>query len=65
MGLRPDRAPRTSHHSRLTPARALGFLAYPREVHYRGPPGTASHLENLAGRLGGRRLLGAWFFGDE
>jgi hypothetical protein len=54
-----------SHQSRLTPARALDFLAYPREVHYRGTPGTASHLEALAGRLGGRRFLGVSFVGDE
>jgi hypothetical protein len=54
-----------SHHSRLMPARALDFLAYPREVPCRGTPGTASHLEALARRLGGRRLLGAWFSGDE
>jgi hypothetical protein len=53
------------HHSRLTPARALDFLADPREVHHRGTPGTAWHLEVLASRLGGRRLLGVWFFGDE
>ena len=58
-------SPRMSHHSRFTPARALDFLAHPREVHYRGTPGMASHLEALAGRLGGRRLRGVWFFGEE
>jgi hypothetical protein len=51
--------------SRLTPARALDFLAFPREVPGRGKPGTACHLEALAGRLGGRRLLGVWFSGEE
>jgi hypothetical protein len=55
-----------SHHCRLTPARALDFRAYPREVlGGRGPPGTARHLEALVRRLGGGRFLGAWFFGDE
>jgi hypothetical protein len=53
-----------SHHSRLTPARALDFLANPREVPCRRTPGTAWHIEAHTGRLGGRRLLGAWFFGD-
>jgi hypothetical protein len=54
-----------SHYCRLTPARVLDFLADPREVPRRGPPGTAWHLEALAGRLGGRRFRGAWFVGDE
>jgi hypothetical protein len=54
-----------SHHSRLTPARALNFLADAREAHCGGTSATASHLEALAGRMGGRRLLLAWFFGDE
>ena len=49
----------------FTPARALDVLAYPREVPCRRTPGTAWHLEALTGRLGGRRLLGAWFLGDE
>jgi hypothetical protein len=43
----------------------LDFLADPREVPCRGPPGTALHLKVLTGRLSGPRLLGAWFFGDE
>ena len=47
------------------PTRALDFLAYPRGVPCRRTPGTAWPLEALTGRLGGRRLLGAWFFGDE
>ena len=54
-----------SHHSRLTPARAPDSLAYPGEVPCRRTAGTAWHLEALADRLGGRRFLGAWSFGDE
>jgi hypothetical protein len=27
--------------------------------------GQSRHLKALIGRLGGRRLLGAWFFGEE
>jgi hypothetical protein len=27
--------------------------------------GKSRHLKALAGRLGGRRFLGAWFVGDE
>jgi hypothetical protein len=27
--------------------------------------GKSRHLEALTGRLGGRRLFGAWFLGDE
>jgi hypothetical protein len=47
------------------PARALDFLANPREVHCRGTPGTAWPLEALTSRLGGRRLLSAGFFGEQ
>jgi hypothetical protein len=52
-------------HCRLTPARVLDFRADPREVPCRGAPGIARQLEALAGRLGGGRFLGAWFFGEE